>query len=77
MADFLSGNGHHERAAQLLVKTKQIEEALDMCMTHNVLITEDMAEAMTPQKLDNGTFIASGREWEKVASHWLCVYFRE
>jgi intraflagellar transport protein 140 len=50
VAEFLSGNGHHERAVLLLIKTKQIEEALDMCMTHNILITEDMAENMTLQK---------------------------
>ena len=54
VAEFLSGNGHHERAALLLIKTKQIEEALETCMTHNILITEDMAENMTLQKTDHG-----------------------
>ena len=54
VAEFLSGNGHHERAALLLVKTKQIEEALDMCIAHNIAITEQMAEDMTLHKTDHG-----------------------
>ena len=54
VAEFLSGNSHHERAALLLVKTKQIEEALDMCIAHNILITEQMAEDMTLHKTDHG-----------------------
>ena len=54
VAEFLAGSGHYERAVLLLIKTKQIEEALDMCTTHNILITEDMAENMTLQKTGHG-----------------------
>ena len=54
VATFFSGSGHHEKAAHLLVKTRQVEEALEMCAAHNILITEEMAEDMTLPKTDNG-----------------------
>ena len=54
VADFFSGSGDHEKAAQLLVKTRHIEEALELCAAHNILITETMAEDMTLPKTDSG-----------------------
>lgn len=54
MAEFFSESGHHEKAAQLLVKTRHIEEALYLCEAHNILITEKMAEDMTLPKTDSG-----------------------
>lgn len=56
VAEFLTENDHHERAVLLLIKTKQIEEALEMCVAQNIPITEEMAENMTPQKPDNGIY---------------------
>lgn len=54
MAEFFSESGHHEKAAQLFVKTRHVEEALDLCEAHNILITEEMAEDMTIPKTDSG-----------------------
>ena len=54
VADFFSGSGDHEKAAQLLVKTRHIEEALELCAAHNIHITETMAEDMTLPKTDSG-----------------------
>ena len=66
----MSGNGHHEKAALLLVRTKQIEEALDMCTTHHVLISEDMAEDMTPQKTGHGR--ANELDFTRSTSCMIC-----
>ena len=35
-----------DKAVHLYVKAKEIDQALDLCFNHNILITEDMAEAM-------------------------------
>ena len=62
VAKFFSESGHHEKAAHLLVKTRQVEEALDVCVAHNILITEEMAESMTLQKTDSGMYIHKLRQ---------------
>ena len=56
MAEFFSESGQHEKAALLLVKTGNIEEGLEVCATHNILITEEMAEDMTPPKNKHGVY---------------------
>lgn len=38
------------------MKTRHIEQALDLCEAHNILITEKMAEDMTLPKTDSGTY---------------------
>ena len=54
VAEFFSESGHHEKAAHLLVKTGKIEEALELCAAHSILVTEKMAEDMTLHKTDCG-----------------------
>ena len=57
MAEFFSSNGQHEKAVELLVRSKQIEMALDLCATHNIVITEEMAENMTLPKAPEGIYM--------------------
>ena len=49
-ADFFVRNGQHSKAVSLLVAAKKYDEAVDMCVAHNVIITEELAEKMTPDK---------------------------
>ena len=44
--------GQYEKACNLLVSAKQTSRALELCVLHNVLITDDMAEKMSPAKAD-------------------------
>ena len=39
----------------MLIAAGQYTQALEMCVTHEVVITEEMAEAMTPSKDVMGT----------------------
>jgi len=48
--DFFMQHGQYDKAAHLLVAGKQYVRALDLCMEHNIEISEEMAEAMTPEK---------------------------
>ena len=32
----------------------QVSEALELCLTHHIVISEELAERMTPEKHDNG-----------------------
>ena len=57
VAEFFTGSGHHEKAVQLLVRTRHVEEALDLCSAHNILVTEEMADHMTPPKTPSGIYI--------------------
>ena len=56
VAEFFTGSGHHEKAVQLLVRTRHVEEALDLCSAHNILVTEEMADHMTPPKTPSGIY---------------------
>lgn len=49
-AEFFIAAGHFDKAAKMLIATGQYTEALEMCVTHEVVISEEMAEAMTPSK---------------------------
>ncbi|KAK9824666.1 hypothetical protein WJX72_012185 [[Myrmecia] bisecta] len=48
--EFFLEHGQFDKAVKLLVNAKQHVRALDLCTQHGVTITEDMAEAMTPEK---------------------------
>jgi intraflagellar transport protein 140 len=50
-AEFFIEHGQFEKAVHLLVTGKEYERALDLCMAHKVVITDDMAERMTLEKL--------------------------
>lgn len=50
--DFFITNGQYEKAVHLCLVGERISEALDVCLAHNVKVTEEMAERMTPPKDD-------------------------
>jgi len=49
-ADALLSAGRHEPAVHLLLKGRQPERALDLLVTHEVPLSEELAEALTPEK---------------------------
>lgn len=49
-AQFFMDHREFAKAVQLLVDAGDHDRALDLAIEHNVLITEEMAEAMTPGK---------------------------
>eukprot|EP00743_Colponemidia_sp_Colp-15_P005070 GILK01005459.1.p1 GENE.GILK01005459.1~~GILK01005459.1.p1 ORF type:complete len:1424 (+),score=370.05 GILK01005459.1:129-4400(+) len=57
VAEFFMAHEQFEKAVQLLVVSQQIDKALEMCLQHNVTVTEELAEKMTPErrKDDDGT----------------------
>ncbi|GMF15479.1 unnamed protein product [Phytophthora lilii] len=52
-ADFFIANGHYAKAVHLCLIGNRVAEALDVCMQHDVKVTEEMAEKMTPPKGDD------------------------
>jgi intraflagellar transport protein 140 len=53
-ADFFVAHGEFNKAVPLLVTARAAPEALALCAQHNVLVTDDMAERLTPPKLAAG-----------------------
>lgn len=51
-AEFFMKNQQYDKAVHLFMSAKQYSQALDLCLKHNVIITEKMAELMTPPKDD-------------------------
>jgi len=49
-AEFFMQHNQHEKAVHLLSMSHQYEKAVSLCCEHDVQITEDMAERMTPEK---------------------------
>eukprot|EP00929_Paragymnodinium_shiwhaense_P007169 TRINITY_DN111109_c0_g1_i1.p1 TRINITY_DN111109_c0_g1~~TRINITY_DN111109_c0_g1_i1.p1 ORF type:complete len:1446 (+),score=370.50 TRINITY_DN111109_c0_g1_i1:64-4401(+) len=49
-AEFFMQHDQHDKAVHFLSMSSQYERAVDLCCQHNVKITEDMAERMTPPK---------------------------
>ncbi|XP_048575888.1 intraflagellar transport protein 140 homolog isoform X2 [Nematostella vectensis] len=47
---FFMDHGQYDRAVDLLVVGKKFSDALDLCMRHNVVITEELGEKMTLPK---------------------------
>ncbi len=54
VADYFIENSQFDKAMELLVKSKQVGSALELCLTHHIKLTEDMIEGMTPHKQDKG-----------------------
>ncbi|XP_006801137.1 intraflagellar transport protein 140 homolog [Neolamprologus brichardi] len=46
-SDFFSTHSKYEKSVELLVAAKKYHEALELCVTQNLTITEDLAERMT------------------------------
>ncbi|CAJ1392249.1 unnamed protein product [Effrenium voratum] len=49
-AEFFMQHEQHDKAVHLLSISKQFDRAVQLCSEHDVHITEDMAERMTPEK---------------------------
>mmetsp|Transcript_76222 Transcript_76222/g.166365 ORF Transcript_76222/g.166365 Transcript_76222/m.166365 type:complete len:843 (-) Transcript_76222:160-2688(-) len=49
-AEFFMEHQQHDKAVHLLSMSKQYDKAVDLCIEHDVQITEEMAERMTPEK---------------------------
>lgn len=49
-AGFFMQHKQHDKAVHLLCMSQQFQRALDLCIEHEVVITEEMAERMTPDK---------------------------
>lgn len=49
-ADFFMQHGQFDKATKMLIAANQYTRALEMCIEQDVVITEEMAEAMTPSK---------------------------
>jgi hypothetical protein len=49
-AEAFLGAGHYDRAASLLARVGQISRALDLLQTHDLPLSEELAEALTPPK---------------------------
>eukprot|EP00928_Gymnodinium_smaydae_P021431 TRINITY_DN1835_c1_g1_i2.p1 TRINITY_DN1835_c1_g1~~TRINITY_DN1835_c1_g1_i2.p1 ORF type:complete len:1445 (-),score=352.81 TRINITY_DN1835_c1_g1_i2:414-4748(-) len=49
-AEFFMQHSQNDKAVHLLSMSHQYEKAVNLCDEHNVTITEDMAERMTPEK---------------------------
>lgn len=56
VADYFMEHGQFDKAVELLVKSKQFNEALDLCMNHNITLTEDTVERMSIPKKPNGNY---------------------
>lgn len=52
-ADYLYASGEYASAVTCFIRATRFEEALNVCMNHDVHIREDMAEDMTLVKRDN------------------------
>ncbi|XP_030565569.1 intraflagellar transport protein 140 homolog isoform X1 [Drosophila novamexicana] len=51
-ADFFASIEQHQKAVQLLAKTKHLERALAICLEKGVPVTEELADLLTPNKAD-------------------------
>lgn len=51
-ASFLMEHGQFDKAVHLFIIGGRVEEAVEMCANQKVIITEDMADKMTPSKDD-------------------------
>ncbi|PNW79678.1 hypothetical protein CHLRE_08g362650v5 [Chlamydomonas reinhardtii] len=49
-AEFFMGFGHNDKAVKMLIAAQQYGRALELCVEHDVSITEEMADSMTPDK---------------------------
>ncbi|CAD7923674.1 unnamed protein product [Amoebophrya sp. A120] len=59
-AEFFTHHEQHDKAVQLLCMSHQVSEAIDLCYQHNVFISEEMAEKLTPEKQGDDK-----EEWRK------------
>ncbi|XP_046855391.1 intraflagellar transport protein 140 homolog isoform X2 [Xenia sp. Carnegie-2017] len=65
-SQFFMEHGQYDRAVEIAVLGKKYEEAMDLCLSYNVLISEDLAEKMTLPKHFSDTELRS-RILERIA----------
>lgn len=53
MANFFLENDQFDKAVDLFAVTKKIDQAIDLLVKHNVQITEELAQKLTPPKPSN------------------------
>ena len=54
VADFFMENEQFDKAVDLLAVSKRVDQALELLVKHNVPITEQLAEKLSPKKPENG-----------------------
>eukprot|EP01061_Rhynchopus_euleeides_P011970 TRINITY_DN21580_c0_g3_i1.p1 TRINITY_DN21580_c0_g3~~TRINITY_DN21580_c0_g3_i1.p1 ORF type:complete len:1443 (+),score=619.87 TRINITY_DN21580_c0_g3_i1:178-4506(+) len=52
-AEYFVSKDQHEKAVRMYIQARGYSEALQVCLDHDVKLTEDMAEEMTLPKTDN------------------------
>jgi len=55
-ASFFIDSARYDKAVNLLVAAQQFDEAVEMCKTQAVIISDEMAEKMTVEKSDDNTY---------------------
>jgi intraflagellar transport protein 140 len=53
VAEYFVKQEQFEKAVQILLQSERASEALEMCLRHHVIITEELAEKLTPLKPAN------------------------
>uniref|UniRef100_A0A3B5KY38 Intraflagellar transport 140 homolog (Chlamydomonas) n=1 Tax=Xiphophorus couchianus TaxID=32473 RepID=A0A3B5KY38_9TELE len=66
-SDFFVQHSQYEKAVELLAAAKKYPEAVELCLTHNLTITEDLAERMTVTDSKDLTEEAGKALLEKIA----------
>jgi len=54
VADYFMDKGLVDKAMEILLKTKRMDDALKLCTTYNVPLTEELVEKMSVPKKDVG-----------------------
>lgn len=54
VADYFMEKGLFDKAMEILVRTKRIEEAMKLCVLHSVPLTEELVEKISIPKSENG-----------------------
>merc|ERR1719502_1434147 len=58
---FFMEHQQYDKAVHLYVKAGDFDQALDLCFNYNILVTEEMAESMTPEKTEGSEGEGSAR----------------
>ncbi|XP_043957554.1 intraflagellar transport protein 140 homolog [Gambusia affinis] len=66
-SDFFVQHSQYEKAVELLAAAKKYPQAVELCLTHNLTITEDLAERMTVTDSKDLTEEAGKALLEKIA----------
>jgi intraflagellar transport protein 140 len=62
-ADFFVSHNKFQKAVKMLIRSRRYDEAIDMCATRKIEITEAMAEAMTPARPEEAAELGESNIW--------------